>query len=82
MRSVGHFLQETGILINQWSTVYATVMLTKSRHSALASGSLEPFHHSFDMAANVCLNQFWGTHKVRTQVIGNGGPTKSSHLMF
>ena len=60
MRPAGHFLlqisREMGILINQLSTVHATVMLTNSGHSALASGSLEPFHCSFDMAANVCLN--------------------------
>ena len=64
MRPVGHFLpeisRETGILINQWSTVHATVMLTNSGHSALASGSLDPFDYSFDMAANVCLNSFSG----------------------
>ena len=57
---VGHFLLEisweTRNLINQWSIVHATVMLTNSGHSALASGSLEPFNYSFDMAANVCLN--------------------------
>ena len=64
MRPVGHFVpeisRETGILINQWSTVHATVILTNSGHSTLASGSLEPFGYSFDMAANVCLNSVRG----------------------